>query len=252
MNQNQENNNKDYTSSESVPWPWVRCVQSIISTYRNTNEYYSRRDLPAELSPWLYISDEQNALDHRKLLDMGITHVLSLNGVIAYKDEWTRDKYRTHGIVHKRIRAEDREGYDMIGRHWEECFEFLESVVSDAKNKVVVHCVAGVNRSGLIACAAYMIIEGKNDSGGGGGGGVDVLDAVRHCVERRGDILSNQSFQKQLCCLAARHDLLGERPAGFSDEPMDERKVPPPPIKALDRLGEVDTLSTRANLCTII
>ncbi len=248
MNQ-QSSNCIDYTST--VPWPWVRCVKSIIDAYNDRNEYH-QRDLPVELSPCLYISDEQNALDHRKLLDMEITHVLSLNGVPAYKDEWARDLYRTHGIVQKRIHGEDREGYDMIGKHWEECFEFIESsVLSNPKNKVVVHCVAGINRSGLIACAAYMILEGQNSSGSGGsGGGVNVLDAVRHCVERRGNILSNQSFQKQLCCLAAQHDLLGKRPAGFSDEPIEEMDIPPPPIRALDRMGEDGARST--STCILI
>lgn len=57
----------------------------------------------------------------------------------------------------------------------------------------------------------------------------DVLDVVEDCVKRRGTVLWNKSFQRQLCALAAREGLLGEKPEGYSDEPLDCISLPEAP-----------------------
>lgn len=88
----------------------------------------------------------------------------------------------------------------MIGRHWSECRAFLESV-RDAGDVVVVHCVAGINRSGAICLC------GLHDLGA-----TSVLEAIEHVKGRRGSLLWNASFQIQLCQLAAEHGVLGEKP----------------------------------------
>merc|ERR1719354_551783 len=113
----------------------------------------------------------------------------------------------------------------MIGRHWDECHLFLKEAFEVADAKVIVHCVSGINRSGLIACAAVMIFEQ-----------LDVLDVVDLGIEKRGMLLWNKSFQEQLCMMAAEHNLLGEKPEGYDDEPICKVLLPPPPIKAFDRL----------------
>ena len=134
--------------------------------------------------------------------------------------------YQTLGIVHLRIHAEDEEGYNLINRHWEECLDFIQLVRENETCKLLVHCVAGINRSGLISCAAYMIMENKK-----------VLDAAEHCIEKRGIILTNKSFQKELCLFAKKQRLLDMKPEGFSDKPIETTDIPPPPIiKAFDRL----------------
>lgn len=210
----------------SVPWQWINCIQSIIKMPGDLKGDLPTKQMPTDISPWLFLSDEKTACNARKLKSVGITHVLSLCGAPAYKLDWLKNEYQDVGIINKRIHAEDEEGYDLIGRHWQDCFEFLSFVHQDPKNKVLVHCVAGINRSGLVACAAYMIFEDVN-----------VLDSVRHCTDKRGHrFLWNKSFQKQLCCLAAQHDLLGDAPDGFSDKQVGRETTRPPPIRALDRL----------------
>ena len=76
--------------------------------------------------------------------------------------------------------------------------------------KVIVHCMSGINRSGLIAIAACMVLER-----------MPLLEAVRLAKIKRGNILTNESFRHQLCDLAAAEDLLGDKPTGYSDEPIE-------------------------------
>ena len=208
-------------NQKEEPWAWIRKLRDTV----NAAESNCEQVLPAEILPWLYISDEASALDTEKLQSLGITHVLSVNGAPRHRDRYIRDLYATHGITHKRVHGEDSEGYNMIEKHWEDCHAFLKQVQNDGSCKVVVHCVAGINRSGLITCAAHMIMEEAS-----------VLDVVKHCIDKRGPVLWNKSFQKQLCLLAARNNLLGDKPEDTSDDPMEPERVPPPPRKAFDRL----------------
>ena len=121
----------------------------------------------------------------------------------------------------------------MIGSYWEECLRFLESVTTNPNNKVVVYYFAGINHSGLIACAAYMLLEDQGEHKGTRG--VVVLDSVLYRMNRRGSILFNKSFQNKLCLLATQHNLLEEIPSEYSDNPIEEKKLPPPPLKVFDR-----------------
>mmetsp|Transcript_8107 Transcript_8107/g.10894 ORF Transcript_8107/g.10894 Transcript_8107/m.10894 type:complete len:236 (+) Transcript_8107:71-778(+) len=212
-------NNTDKPTN--IPWAWIKCVREItdigIDKYRSIS-------LPVEIVPWLLLSDEMSVRNTSKLKDLGVTHVLTVNGMPAHQADWLNDKIETAGIVHKYVRGEDREGYDMIGKHWDECRSYLDAVRNNG-GRVVVHCAAGINRSGLIVCAAQMYFERQN-----------VIDVVRHCVDRRFLILSNVSFQKQLCLLAAKEGLLGEKPEGFTDDDIAVIPLPPPPRQALESL----------------
>jgi len=211
----------DRQELSSMPWAWIRKLNQMVENV----EVKSEQALPAEILPWLSISDESSALDKEKLQNLGITHVLSMNGVPSYRDRFIADFYQTHGIAHLRVHAEDEEGYDLIEKHWDECYDFFKLALEKEGCKVVVNCVAGINRSGLISCAAYMIMMREN-----------VLDAAKHCIEKRGLILSNKTFQRELCVLAARQGLLGEKPTGFCDEPIENTDIPPPLVKAFDKL----------------
>eukprot|EP00568_Trieres_chinensis_P005327 CAMPEP_0183307294 /NCGR_PEP_ID=MMETSP0160_2-20130417/17245_1 /TAXON_ID=2839 ORGANISM="Odontella Sinensis, Strain Grunow 1884" /NCGR_SAMPLE_ID=MMETSP0160_2 /ASSEMBLY_ACC=CAM_ASM_000250 /LENGTH=149 /DNA_ID=CAMNT_0025470849 /DNA_START=244 /DNA_END=693 /DNA_ORIENTATION=+ len=145
-----------------------------------------------------------------------------MNPIPPHQLEDLASKLTAVGIPHKYSPGEDDEEYDMIGEHWSSCREFL----LEARNKggkVVVHCAAGMNRSAVIACAAHMILERE-----------PVLDVVHNCVDkRRGFVLSNRSFRRQLCLLAAAEGLLGQKPAGFDDDPIEKAITKPPPKHAL-------------------
>lgn len=210
-----------------IPWAHVRCIQHLVgrsSGKRPTGPV----ELPVKILPWLYLSDERSARDGQKLSSVGATHVLSLNGMPSASAKAFADALRQAGIVHCHLNGNDEEGYDMIGRHWDECYEFL-SGVRESGGVVVVNCAAGLNRSALIVCAGHLVFERK-----------PVLEVVEHCVKARGgEVLSNQSFQVQLCTLASREGLLGEKPQGYTDEPL----FLPRPFSKKNRLAALDNLS---------
>ena len=204
-----------------VPWAWIRKLDYMVQDPTPTPD----GSLPVELLPWLYISHEKSALNESKLKIIGITHVLSMNAMPSYHQKQVAEYYRARDIEHVRVSAEDEEGYNLIEKHWDECYNFLNNALASEGSKIRVHCSAGINRSALIACAAYRFWEKK-----------DVLYVVKDCFEKRGCIFTNKSFQKELCIFAARHNLLGDKPEGFADDPIKPNELPPPPRRALDRL----------------
>mmetsp|Transcript_13333 Transcript_13333/g.20963 ORF Transcript_13333/g.20963 Transcript_13333/m.20963 type:complete len:267 (-) Transcript_13333:267-1067(-) len=208
------------------PWPWIKCVRDITDPLKRNhgNDLNSTMvneanvELPVELLPWLLLSDRKSAMDVRKLKRHHVTHMLSVHAVAPREEERFRELLQGTGIVHKRVHCDDTEGYDMIGKHWETCLGFLKGVREQSGGRVVIHCVAGINRSGLVACAAHMVLERQ-----------PLLVVVRQCVVRRGVALWNRSFQRQLCDLAQKEGLLGPVPEGYDDEPLvDELPGPPP------------------------
>lgn len=212
-------------NDQQSPWAWIKKINSLVN--ESKSQYmYQNPSLPVEILPWLFLSDEESAQNTKLLKSLGVTHVLSLNGTTAHRCRWSTELYHTAGIIHKRIHAVDEEGYEMIHDHWDECYDFLEQVRLSEYFKIVLHCVSGINRSGVIACAAMMIFEQ-----------VTVVQAVERCLEKRKTLLWNKSFQRQLCSLAAQHDLLGSKPDEFDNSPIVEEVLPPPPIiAAFDRL----------------
>ena len=68
-------------------------------------------------------------------------------------------------------------------------------------NKLLVHCAAGMNRSGLIVAAIMMYFEN-----------MDLLDVITQLKRQRGYVLSNESFQKELVLFAQKLHLLGPYP----------------------------------------
>ena len=81
-----------------------------------------------------------------------------------------------------------------------------------------MHCVQGLNRSGLVVAAALV-----RD-------GVSVIDAVRILRKRRGnDALSNTNFQRRLVRYAARLGRLGPVPdVVVSEEARPAARAPVP------------------------
>ena len=215
--------------SSSQPWPWIKCLRDMTDPLSDNNQKYNTStqddvELPVEILPWLYLSDRKNAMNLQKLKRHNITHILSVCGMAPRElNDW-KERLEGTNIIHKQINCDDTEGYDMIGKHWETCLELLRDVrrqhkIQDSKKRVVVHCVAGVNRSGLIVCAASMILEQNL-----------LLEVAKDCLQKRGGLLLwNRSFQKQLCGLAQRHNLLGPQPEGYDLQPLIDTLPPPPP-----------------------
>ena len=202
--------------------PWLLKAAEILSA-----EPPEPIALPCEIMPHLLLSAKLEAGDVTKLRALGVTHVINAAGTVGRArapptppsaGEPARRgavvDYEAAGIKYLEIKGEDEEGYPMIKNHFAEALAFVQGV-SAAGGRCLVHCVAGINRSGLMAVALLMVSER-----------LEVLDAVARAKRARGRILWNESFVLQLVALAEQEGLLGPRPqvSGRLGAPKAARK----------------------------
>lgn len=188
-------------SGDEIPWAWIKAVNHLASHEPWTPK---SRSLPAEILPWLFLSDYYNV--YSDLTDLHITDILSTNAMPKTELDNIRQRCEILNISHHFVSGKDELSYSMLD-HWKHCRGILERV-RESEGRILVHCVAGTNRSGLIACAAVMVLERHF-----------LLDAFRLVKERRGTVLTNPAFQIQLCKLAVEEGLLGSKPQGFTNYP---------------------------------
>ena len=151
--------------------------------------------LPVDVTPNVYLGDAGCAADLERLKSLGITHVLNC---AAGETRDMRAVYGQHGMQSMAVAAKDNENCALLDGHAD-----VEAFLSKARTsgRVLVHCVQGLNRSGLVVAAA-LVRDGEN-----------VIDAVRTLRARRGnDALSNTNFQRRLVRYAARLGRLGPVP----------------------------------------
>ena len=165
--------------------------------------------LPVQIMPHLLLGDKECASKVEALTAKGVTHVLNCAGRDG-RDVATYKKYREVGIETESIdEAEDTEGYPLLYAHQLTASKFIEQAKRSG-GVCLIHCMAGINRSGALAIAELMTHER-----------ISVVDAVREVKLARGVVLQNQSFQCQLVQMARREGLLGDRPEA---EPAAEAK----------------------------
>ena len=210
---------------EYVPddWPWVWAIwdpvcldwqKGITSDEEMRYTALSQSQLPVPITENLYLGNMLCINSIEKLKARGITAVLNMAGTEAFFSKNRMQAFETNGIQYKKIDADDEYDYPLLRKHWQEAFDFIQSTTKDGK--CVVNCVAGVNRSGLIATAYFMMSTQTN-----------VLESVKHVRRQRGNVaMSNHGFQAQLVAMARKHDLLGPQP-GTGDS-IVKQQVPSP------------------------
>lgn len=153
-------------------------------------------------SSWLYLGDAKCARNIPLLIEKGITHIINCASQASMHYDLD-NTYEISGITIMRINAEDEEGYPMLDQH----LMVVERQITiwqdeNPECKILVHCTAGINRSGVLVAA--LLLRSEN---------LTVLEVVRHIRLKRGNcFLWNHSFQAQLVALARREGLLGENP----------------------------------------
>lgn len=206
--------------SEEAPapvWPWTHALAVHDQIQLPSPPLV---ELPVEILPHVFLGDVNSARCLERLKELGITHVLNVAGKATANVDIN---YLEHGIEHFDIEADDEEGYPMLPWHLESARAFIQRSVK-AGGSCLVHCRAGVNRSGVLVAAELMLRER-----------IPVLEAVKRCREVRGlPFLNNRSFQHQLVKLAEQHHLLGPRPAQFDDR-LGCTPPPPPPRATVKR-----------------
>uniref|UniRef100_A0A7S1TFV9 protein-tyrosine-phosphatase n=1 Tax=Compsopogon caeruleus TaxID=31354 RepID=A0A7S1TFV9_9RHOD len=95
------------------------------------------------------------------------------------------------------IDARDSREYNILEQHFDEVRAFIEAGTKES-DRTMVHCVAGINRSGVLT-TAYCLLHGNQS----------LLDTLRAVSSRRRCILSNLGFRLQLIRFAKKHGRLG-------------------------------------------
>lgn len=192
-------------AEEDYPWIWaIREVEQLdfrrgLSREQVATLMRKQAHLPVEILPEVYLSNARCAHDVEHLRALRVTHVLNVAGAGARAADL--GLYRRVNMRVLELDGRDEEGFPMVKRYLGRARRFID-LARQAGGKVVVHCVAGLNRSGLVVAAEYMLQTRCS-----------VLTAVAHCRKQRGNMcLCNRSFQAQLVALARLEGLLGPPP----------------------------------------
>jgi len=112
-------------------------------------EYVNVAGMHEIIEGFLWLGDRFAAADSKSLKKLGITHLLTLYGTHQYEDN-------TPIITFCVPLADD--GSSDLASVFPKCFAFINGV-KERKEKVLVHCAAGVNRSPSIVIAYLMFIN---------------------------------------------------------------------------------------------
>lgn len=165
----------------------AEAVEDELAEMLNLFPFRSTTRGPAVLTSYLLLGSADHAKDGPLLKGLGVTRVINC----AEEEVGTAHYHslRAAGIDCTGFSSSDSKDYDMMP-HFQ---EVLKEVLSERENggRCLVHCVAGVNRSGFLCIALLCELEGK-----------PLVDAAMHARNTRGRVCTNQSFQKQLLGLA--------------------------------------------------
>lgn len=189
---------------EAALAPYLDAVREIVARECGTHD---EPELPVVIAPGLLLGDKDAAHDIPALQAARVTHVLNAAAAAARAGASlaaARALYTQAGIRYLELEAKDALSYDMT-QHVDAAVRFM-AAAADAGGICLVHCQAGINRSGFLAIA-HTMLTGK----------VPLLDALERAKRARGVILLNASFQVQLVRCAHAHGLLSGITANASE-----------------------------------
>mmetsp|Transcript_31935 Transcript_31935/g.99352 ORF Transcript_31935/g.99352 Transcript_31935/m.99352 type:complete len:208 (+) Transcript_31935:40-663(+) len=147
---------------------------------------------PAQLTDWgLFLGGMEEATDVSRLAELGISATLN----VAPSMCGSLTELYGGTLECKEIDAEDDEEYPILDLHLDAAVRFLKGIREQGR-RVLVHCYAGMNRSATL-CAAYLVSVER----------LPLTQAVRVLRERRGAVLQNRAFTRQLVRLARSEGL---------------------------------------------
>lgn len=170
--------------------------------------------LPSPAASHVFLGSAQHARDRGCLVRLGITHVLNVAEDNTGTDHYdpvppgappresalygSADLCASEipaplpGVVHfTGFSSQDAPNYPMLAAHFDDVAAFLDGVAA-VNGRCLLHCLAGVNRSGVLA-VAYVVRSAR----------MPVLLAARAVKEARGRVCTNGGFQEQLVLFAS-------------------------------------------------
>ncbi|XP_076855889.1 dual specificity phosphatase 29 [Brachyhypopomus gauderio] len=138
-----------------------------------------------EVWPNIFIGNEETARNRYRLQKMGVTHVLNAAEGQRNSVCTGADYYRDMNMEYYGIEAEDIPSFN-LSQHFLPVAEYMQQVLSNPYNKLLVHCVMGRSRSATLVLA-YLMIHEK----------MTLVEAIEQ-VKCRRRIQPNWGFLKQL------------------------------------------------------
>ena len=127
-----------------------------------------------QITETIYLGNIDAAFNKKKLKQLGIKKVLTVMSAFG-------NNYSPHEFIHKSIDVDDDFRTNIIC-HFKECILFIEG-----KDKIFVHCAAGMSRSPTIVIA-YIMWKRK----------LRLNEAIKFVKEKRSIISPNDNFMNQL------------------------------------------------------
>jgi protein-tyrosine phosphatase len=125
---------------------YVGKVRCIVQPYVNTTFSAS------QINDNIYLGDLASASNLTAMKEQGITHILSVfNGTVELYPE-----HFTYKIIH----INDDVWVD-ISKYFDESIQFMDSVLANENNRLLIHCQRGVSRS-VTLLLAYKVWEINN------------------------------------------------------------------------------------------
>ena len=163
--------------------------------------------------PALYVGSGAHAADVRLLSRLQIRAVINCAPSVC---KAPKDRYAASDIRYLELDARDDREFPLLASCLDRASTFISSMHAEGR-AVLVHCMAGVNRSATLAVAHLLMVQKRN-----------LFEVFAECITARPSILQNPSFQLQLCALAYRHSLLHEPDeAAVSRALLSEPLAPP-------------------------
>jgi hypothetical protein len=143
--------------------------------------------------------------------EYAITHVLNMANSDCGPNR--QREHEQYGVEYLGISADDYESYDIMA-HWDEVKDFIDNFLNNAKKstdknggddgqdvlktpRLLINCMAGINRSGAMAVAVVAYLENKT-----------LLQAVEQVHRLKGPILTNIGFRQRLVAWAQKENYL--------------------------------------------
>jgi dual specificity MAP kinase phosphatase len=127
-----------------------------------------------QITETIYLGNIDAAFNKKKLKQLGIKKILTVMSAFG-------NHYSPHEFIHKSIDVDDDFRTNIIC-HFKECILFIEG-----KDKIFVHCAAGMSRSPTIVIA-YIMWKRK----------LRLNEAIKFVKEKRSIISPNDNFMNQL------------------------------------------------------
>jgi protein-tyrosine phosphatase len=150
----------------------------LFGKLRNTFQiYWSTNWNGSQITENIYISDLASAYNREKLLELGITHVVTT--VLGIKPMFP-DSFEYFNIEAQDIPSQDLQQY------FRDSTDFMEKAINNG-GRVLVHCSYGISRSASVVIAYLIKNTGKSYQ--------EILEFVK---SKRNIVQPNPGFENQL------------------------------------------------------